>query len=69
MIDIGYFWVKKNGNFFFKDNNNNEIPTKTIELNGTDYKRFEAKNIFVSIKNNNKEYLFSTGEDKTISEL
>ena len=64
-----FFGLKKNGNFFFKDNNNNEIPTKTIELNGIDYKRFEAKNIFVSIKNNNKEYLFSTGEDKTISEL
>jgi hypothetical protein len=64
-----FFGLKNNGKFFFKDNNNNEIPTKIIELEGDDYKRYESKNIFISLKNNTKEYLFSTGEDKTISEL
>ena len=64
-----FFGLKKNGKFYFKDNNENEIPTKMIILEGSDYKRYESKNIFISLKNNTKEYLFSTGEDKTISEL
>ena len=64
-----FFGLKKNGKFFFKNENENEILTKEVELVGTNLNRYESKNIFISTPNSDKEYLFSIGVDSTIVEL
>ena len=61
-----FYGLKKNGEFFFKNENGEDIPSKIIKIgsNNSYPIRFESTNTFVSI--NNKEYLLSislyTGE-------
>ena len=54
-----FYGLKSNGKYYFKDDSQNEVPTKEItfieDIQGS--KRYEAKNIFVTI--GNKDYLFS----------
>ena len=66
-----FYGLKKNGKFFFKDEQQNEIPTKEIILGNSNYVRYESKNLFISLKNdhNNKEYLFSSGTQDSMTEL
>ena len=66
-----FYGLKKNGKFFFKDEQQNEIPTKEIILGNSNYVRYESKNSFISLKNdnNNKEYLFSSGTQDSMTEL
>ena len=67
-----FYGLKKNGKYFFKDNEENEVPTKEIEINnnGNDAKRYESQNIFVLNNNDNtKQYLFSIGTYVSYTEL
>ena len=65
-----FYGLKKNGKFFFKDEQQNEIPYKEIVLGNSNY-RYESRNIFISLNNNsnNKEYLFSSGTQESMTEL
>ena len=64
-----FYGLKANGKYYFNDESHNQVPTKEITLaygnNGV--KRYEAKNIFVSISG--KEYLFSIAVDVSVVEL
>ena len=66
-----FYGLKKNGKFFFKDENQNEIPIKEITLGNNNNYRYESRNIFISLKNdsNSKEYLFSSGTQNSMTEL
>ena len=71
-----FYGLKQNGRYFFNDENGNPISTKEITIeNEEDFnitKRYESKNIFVSLKDDvtkDKEYLFSTSSYTTVSEL
>ncbi len=60
-----FFGLKKNGNYYFDDK-----PTKIIEIENEDnYERFHSRLIFVRDNNNQKEYLLSTGYEKSLTEL
>ena len=56
-----FYWLKKDGNFYFKNENGEETPIKEIIVkNGDNYPiRYESKNSFVFFKNENSEYLIS----------
>ena len=56
-----FYWLKKSGHFYFKNENGEYISTKKIILkNGNDYPiRYESKNSFVFAKNANSENLIS----------
>ena len=64
-----FYGLKSNGKYYFKDDSQNEVPTKEItfieDIQGS--KRYEAKNIFVTI--GNKDYLFSISSYITVAEL
>ena len=65
-----FYGLKQNGKYYFKDNNDNEIPTKKVIFN--DGNRFESKNIFISLENDdtiNKQYLFSVSSYISVTEL
>ena len=66
-----FYGLKKNGKFFFRDEQQNEISTKEIFLGNSNYLRYESRNAFISLKNdnNNKEYLFGSGTEQTFTEL
>ena len=55
-----FFGFKKDGSYFFNTTDYGNIPSKIIDVdeNAT---RYEARNLFINIDNDNKEYLFSTG--------
>lgn len=59
-----FYGLKANGKYYFNDESQNKVPTKEITLayGNNDVKRYEAKNIFVSISG--KEYLFSIAVDE-----
>ena len=61
-----FYGLKKNGKFYFKDDSQNSIPAKEIQLN-IEAHRYEAQNIFVLI--NGKEYLFSIAIQGSVAEL
>ena len=65
-----FFGLKKNGKYFFKDEENNEILTKEIKIEnrGDDNQRYESQNIFISISAD-KQYLFSISTFISITEL
>ena len=64
-----FYGLNKNGKYYFKDSEENQVPTREITLSfGSETAlRYEAKNIFVNI--GNKEYLFSIATDKSVVEL
>ena len=64
-----FYGLKANGKYYFNDESQNKVPTKEITLayGNNDVKRYEAKNIFVSISG--KEYLFSIAVDVSVVEL
>ena len=64
-----FYGLKSDGKYYFKDDSQNKVPTKeiTLEYGTNDVKRYEAKNIFVTI--DNKEYLFSIAVDSSVVEL
>ena len=64
-----FYGLKANGKYYFNDESQNKVPTKeiTLEYGSNDVKRYEAKNIFVSI--DDKEYLFSIAVDVSVVEL
>ena len=67
-----FFGLKKNGKYYFSDEEGNEIPTKEMQI-GSDEdsgKRYESQNIFVSLKiSGDKQYLFSIGTYVSVAEL
>ena len=46
-----FYGLKSDGKYYFKDDSQNKVPTKeiTLEYGTNDVKRYEAKNIFVTI--------------------
>ena len=63
-----FFRLKKNGNFYFRDENNKEIMSRTIQVlddNNEGAMRYESQVFVIRIKNtdfdsgDNKEYLVS----------
>ena len=61
-----FFGLKKNGRYYFKNSNNEEIPTKKIIVLDDENKgamRYESNSFFIKIKNGkfeeNKEFLVS----------
>ena len=60
-----FYGLKNNGKYYF-ENSTKEI---IIDNNGNDAKRYESKNIFISINNSNIQYLFSIGADVSMTEL
>ena len=64
-----FYGLKKNGSYFFKDEQDKEIPTKIIIIkNGNTFPvRYEAQILFITI--NNKEYLISIGLYESMVEL
>jgi len=71
-----FYGLKENGRYYFNDTDNDETPTKEVEImnseNNNIYGRYESKNIFISLQddiNNNKQYLFSTSSYTSVTEL
>ena len=71
-----FYGLKENGRYYFNGTENDETPTKEIEIinseNNDIYGRYESKNIFISLQddiNSNKQYLFSTSSYKSVTEL
>ena len=66
-----FYGLNKNGKYYFKNSEENKIPTREITLsfndNNGNAKRYEAKNIFVNI--GDKEYLFSIATQESVVEL
>ena len=60
-----FYGLKNNGKYYF-ENATKEI---LIDNNGNDAKRYESKNIFISINNTNIQYLFSIGAYTSMTEL
>ena len=60
-----FYGLKNNGKYYF-ENVTKEI---IIDNNGSDAKRYESKNIFVSINNTNIQYLLSIGTHTSVTEL
>ena len=60
-----FYGLKKNGKYYFS----NDTSTKEISIGNVieGAKRYESKNIFVSV--GNQQYLFSIGSSKSITEL
>ena len=60
-----FFGLKKNGDYYFNDK-----PNKIIEIeNEENFSRFHSRLLFVTNNNNQKQYLFSTGLNNSITEL
>ena len=66
-----FYGLKSNGKEYFKDDNDNNTYIKEIVIgNDTENVRYESRNIFISLNNDdNEQYLFSTGTDLSITEL
>ena len=68
-----FYGLKQNGRFFFLDENDNETPTKEINITnskGEYIKRYESKNSFIFLNNNNnKQYLLSLSSFDSVTEL
>ena len=66
-----FFGLKKDGNLFFKDENNDLVPTKEFHFGVDDSacKRYESQNMFVTNNANGEEYLFTLGTSRSYSEL
>ena len=72
-----FYGLKKNGKYYFKNDENKDIPIKNYTIINKDnlseiVKPYESKTIFISLKNetyNTKEYFFGISADIGYTEL
>jgi hypothetical protein len=68
-----FFGLKENGRPFFKDQSNNkDTPYYSINVEGENYKKFEAVGLIIKLNNNGnngKEYFFSISKLECNAEL
>ena len=66
-----FYWLNNDGSYYFENENGEKVPTKIIIVKDEDQfqRGYETQSLFISINNDDKEYLLSISLYKGYVEL